>query len=484
METNETRKREQYQAAEQELIKLIEGVERIEEGNLKDLEDKILEGVLKIGKRIMESRMGKVEEPIEMRKEGKCGHKQKVVGYRPKKLLTLFGEIEYKRAYYQCQMKKGEKRQEEKCSQGRAPSDEKWGVNGTRTTPGVQRLISYYCSMLTYEEAAEAFSRVLPLGMSAKQALNLMKPVGKALADEEDKRVNELFDEAMKKHTDDKGQEECEEEKIIERLYIEPDGIMERMRRGSVEMKEEENKRDGDVYREIKVGAVFEAEKGRERSELAPDVFLDTPKEGTLRYVARRTARGGFGRLLYTLAHQGGLKRAKQVVILGDGAIWIWKLADEHFPAAVQIVDLYHAKEHVWEVAHAVFGRSSQQGSIWGEQACTLLCEGKIEDLLTAIGKLPTIAPPPGQAHSVPEQALGYFTTNAERMRYPHFRAQGMHVGSGIVESACKTVVSTRFKRSGMRWTPDGLDAALPLRAAKLSGTYDAFWEHRQCLVA
>ena len=94
------------------------------------------------------------------------------------------------------------------------------------------------------------------------------------------------------------------------------------------------------------------------------------------------------------------------------------------------------------------------------------------------------MAPAEGESRSVPEKAVDYFTSNAERMRYPAFRAQGMHIGSGIAEAACKTVVETRAKRSGMRWTPEGLDAVLPLRAAKLNGTYDQFWQDQSRLVA
>jgi hypothetical protein len=218
-------------------------------------------------------------------------------------------------------------------------------------------------------------------------------------------------------------------------------------------MEEHELKRIGDIYREIKVGATFLAERGRERSELGEGVYIDTPQEGSMRYVARRTAKGGFGPLLSALAEATGLSRAQQVVVLGDGAVWIWKLVAEHFPDAVQIVDLYHAEEHVWEVAHAVYGSHSQQAGIWAKQACTLLSHGKIEELVEAIGKLPTLLPAEGESRSVPEKAVDYFTSNAERMRYPAFRAQGMHIGSGIAEAACKTVVETRAKRSGMRWT-------------------------------
>ncbi len=101
-----------------------------------------------------------------------------------------------------------------------------------------------------------------------------------------------------------------------------------------------------------------------------------------------------------------------------------------------------------------------------------------------AIAALPKIPPEPNESRSVPEKALDYFTTNAERMRYPAFRAQGMHVGSGIVEAACKTVVSTRAKRAGMRWIPEGLDAVLALRTSVLNETYDEFWEQQPRLVA
>jgi hypothetical protein len=178
------------------------------------------------------------------------------------------------------------------------------------------------------------------------------------------------------------------------------------------------------------------------------------------------------------------LLHASQVVVLGDGARWLWRLVEEHFPGAVQIVDLWHAQQHVWEVAHAVFGRGTSQGAAWAKQGCHWLVHGQIEVLVKAITAFPPIAPPAGQSKSVPEQAIGYFSSTAERMRYPAFRAQGMQIGSGIAEAACKSVVSTRTKRSGMRWTPQGLDALLPLRTAVLNGSFDAFWQRRSHALA
>lgn len=460
METNKPGQRERYQEVEKTFVKLVEEIEGIEDGNLKELEQKIYKGVLELGRKILQCRINQSGEKAAAKQMGACGHEQHVVDYRVKQILTMMGKVEFKRAYYQCQreqeQKDGEEEPKQHCS-GRAPADQVWGIEQRRTTPGVQEAVGYLCARLTFEEAAETFSRFLPLKMTARQAQNLMEPVGKALADKEEKVLKALFERATQKHTSVQEQQELLALKSIERLYIETDGIMERLRRGTVEMEEREKQRKGDVYRELKVGVIFEAEQGRERSELAPEVWIDTPKEKSMRYVARRTAKGDFDQLLYGLARQSGLEQAKQVVILGDGAPWIWKLASEHFPEAVQIVDLYHAQEHVWQVARAVYGPQTEAAEVWAKDACDLLVHGNIEELAATIAALPPIAPSPGENRSVPEKAVDYFTTNAERMRYPAFRAQGMHVGSGIAEAACKTVVATRLKRSGMRWTTSRL---------------------------
>jgi hypothetical protein len=223
------------------------------------------------------------------------------------------------------------------------------------------------------------------------------------------------------------------------------------------------------------VGAVFVGEPGRERSELVPGVFVDTP--GPIAYVARRTTAEGFAPQLYALAHRLGVQRAQQVVVLADGAKWIWRVAEEQFPGAVQIVDEYHARQHVWDVARTAFASQPSQRDAWAKTVIEKLTEGQIEAVISAIERLPPLALEPGKSRSLPESEAEYFRTNTERMRYPLFRAQGMHLGSGIAEAACKTVVSTRAKRSGMRWTPEGLDAILALRTAVLNGSFDQCWQ-------
>jgi hypothetical protein len=174
-------------------------------------------------------------------------------------------------------------------------------------------------------------------------------------------------------------------------------------------------------------------------------------------YLARRLSAEEFGPFLYALAHSCGLDRALEVVILGDGAHWIRHVVEHHFPTAVQIVDLYHAREHVWNVANAVHGPGTPQGAAWAKQADDLLSHGKIEELVQLIKQLPLVPEEPEASRSVPQIEADYFRSNAERMRYSPFRAKGMHLGSGEASAACKTVVSARAKRSGMRLPSRGV---------------------------
>lgn len=420
METNERMKKAVRAAIQEELDGFFAQVQDLSEGDLEHLEEQVVKTSQQMGRSLLEgildSRL-REQRPV-ARRQGSCGHRQRLVGERPKQLLSLVGPVTFVRPYYQCL---AVPQAAANCTHGEAPDDAVWGVQQQRTTSGVQREISYLCGRLTFEEAAETLCRHVPLEMSARQALTLMRPVGEALASAEDRQVKSLLAQAKQAHSQPRQEQQPKE---IERLYIELDGVLARLRRGSVPMEQEERHRKGDVYREIKAGAVFRAERGSKRSELVPGVYVDTPAPGSMRYAARRTAKGGFDWLLYQLAVECGLEQAQQVVVLGDGAPWIWNLAAEHFPGAVQIVDLYHAKEHVWAVAHAVFGGATKASTAWATPACSLLEEGQLIDLISAIAALPPIPPEPGQARSIPERAVDYFTTNAERMRYPVFRAE------------------------------------------------------------
>jgi len=167
-----------------------------------------------------------------------------------------------------------------------------------------------------------------------------------------------------------------------------------------------------------------------------------------------------------------GFDQAVRRVVLGDGAPWIWNLADEQFPGAIQIVDLYHAKGHLWDVAKAIYGAGTNLAEQWAKQRRDELDEGKIDDILAALQL---------HAHTNEEarKCLDYIVRNQSRMRYPEFRAQGLCVSSGVVEAGCKLAIGTRLKRAGMHWTVAGADAIIALRCCKLSGRFEDFWERR-----
>ena len=179
-----------------------------------------------------------------------------------------------------------------------------------------------------------------------------------------------------------------------------------------------------------------------------------------------------FVRRLQREAARRGFDRARRKVIMGDGAKWIWSIAAELYPSAIQIVDFFHASEKLWEVAKALFPGDRGNREHWAEARCAELKAGRLEGLLA------TLRAHAGSCEAA-AKCIGYMETNRERMRYHEFRAQGLHIGSGVVEGACKTVVGGRLKQGGMRWTKDGADAVMALRSCILSGRYEDFWEWR-----
>jgi hypothetical protein len=485
MKTNEALKKALVEQITQEVEELFEHLQTTEEGAFQQVEHVVMQSVLSLGRKLLEQVLNAPGETKQAhaRREGACGHRQRLVGQREKTILTVMGKVKVHRPYYHCMGQEKEQKEEScsVCRHGEAPFDAVWGIEQGRTSPGVQKIVSYFGASQTLSEIAEAIGMVLPFSIPARQILHLMQPIGESLRREEEEAVEKMKREATQKRSQET-KERKHQESQRRRWYVELDGVLARIRRGSVEMVKEEKERSGDVYREIKVGAVFEGIPGRKRSELVPGIFVDDA--GPILYVARRTTAEAFGPFLYQLFQSCGIQEQDEVVVLGDGAAWIWHVAQEHFPNAIHIVDLWHAREHVWKVANAVYGRGKQQTTIWAEQACEWVNEGRIEHLIRAIEDLPPIPPEAGASKSVPEIEAKYFRTNIQRMCYPLFRAKGMHLGSGIAEAACKTVVSTRAKRSGMRWTPQGLDAVLALRTAVLNKTYKAFWQQRQHLIA
>jgi len=184
-----------------------------------------------------------------------------------------------------------------------------------------------------------------------------------------------------------------------------------------------------------------------------------------------------FGKRIYREALKRGWSRAKKKVVIGDGAEWIWNLVAEHFLGALQIVDFYHACQHLWEVARRLHPHNEANQKTWMKIHQKLLEKGKIEKLVLSLRSID--ADNPDVAEKIRTEA-DYFARNAERMRYPQFRRQHLFVGSGVIEAGCKTVIGSRLKRSGMFWTVRGANAILALRCCHLNRRFEDYWEGRR----
>ena len=198
--------------------------------------------------------------------------------------------------------------------------------------------------------------------------------------------------------------------------------------------------------------------------------------EGSTTYVGAIETAQEFGRRIYTEAVRRGVQHSQEVVVLGDGAPWIWNLAQEHFPRAIQILDLYHAREYASDMAKAVFGAGTVAARRWWAQRCDEMSTGQVKGVIEA---LKLLQPETDEIQDQIRRAIAYFDTNAERLRYDRFRSRGLFIGSGVVEAGCKTVIGHRLKQSGMHWTVEGANRIIALRCYQLSGRWDDFWEHR-----
>jgi hypothetical protein len=201
--------------------------------------------------------------------------------------------------------------------------------------------------------------------------------------------------------------------------------------------------------------------------------------EDSTTYVGAIQTADEFGLRIYTEAWSRGWDRATVRVVMGDGSHWIWNNADQHFPGAIQIVDLYHAREHLWDLARKLNPADEAAQKRWLMRKLDWLENGKIEKLATALRKLADAEQNSELAKVVCIEAE-YFDGNRDRMRYPEFRKKNLFVGSGVIEAGCKTVIGSRLKQSGMFWTVRGANAIIALRCCLLNGELEDYWTARR----
>ncbi len=226
-----------------------------------------------------------------------------------------------------------------------------------------------------------------------------------------------------------------------DRLYIGIDGTGVPMRGGGT--------------RESKTGIIYETKQVAGKTKVVRAEYL-----ATLERV------DSFGEQVYARAFRRGVENARDVACLGDGASWIWRSFSHHHPAAVQILDYYHASEHLGTVAKAWYGEGTEAAKRWVKARQSDLLSDCVDSVIRSMRSW---IPADDDAREIRRLNLKYFTDNKNRMRYASLAANSYHIGSGLVESACKTVVAMRLKQSGMRWSQGGAEAMLNLRSLLLT---------------
>jgi hypothetical protein len=378
-----------------------------------------------------------------------CGRPARFHQMRPKQLLTVLGPITIERPYYVCPH----------CHAGCSPRDRELDVEAVACSPGVRRMMAVVGSETSFEHSREQLDLLAGIEVPAKAVERHAEAIGVDIEAREQAAIRQAKQLELP--------EVCAP--AVPLLYIEMDGT------GVPVVKAETEGRAGKVEgqpahtREVKLGCVFTQTTTDAEGRPVRD-------EDCTSYVGAIEPAEQFGLRLYTEVWRRGWSRAQKKVVLGDGAVWIWNLADQHFPGAIQIVDLYHARQHLWELSAKLFPGDDKARKRWLAPCLDRLEKGKIEALG---GILSALQPSSEELAKAVRNEAEYFRRNAKRMRYPGFRAQGLFVGSGVVEAGCKTVIGTRLKRSGMFWTVRGANAIVALRCCRLSRRFEDYWADR-----
>jgi hypothetical protein len=362
-----------------------------------------------------------------------CGAHARYRDEQRRCLITRHGELVFLRPYYYCHA----------CQTGFAPFDRTLGLDAGNTTTQVRLWLAQLAALEPFVPAASLLVTLTGVQVSASTVERTAVTIGTALGahHQQQAALHQLG-------------RLPEPELIPKRLYISMDGAMAPLR--------EAWRKDGKAgelalrYGECKTGVVYEAVPG--------------PKgDAGVRckaYVATLEGVERFGPQIGRLAHEHGHHRAKETLVLGDGALWIWQVSARQFPGAIEIVDFYHATQHLYLLANAHFGAESEAGRGW---VAARQAELKADDVRAVLRAIAAWKPKSREQYPLRRTQFRYFRHNAERMRYGTFRKKGYHIGSGVVEAGCRQVVCQRLDEAGMHWREENAEAIVTLRAAFLS---------------
>lgn len=401
--------------------------------DMSTLENGLRAALLKDGCHILE---GLLNQPGALGKHTPSGACHE---HRTKRVQSLLGSFELTRGYYK------------NATERFFPMDGILGLSDSYT-PGLAKVMCRAASTDgSYDDAQETLKIYAGVSVPASQIRRMVQQVGPDIA-EWNRRREETRCEA------------------VPTLYASYDGTGVPMRKSETQGRKGKQPDGSSASREVKLGSVFTSQGVDDKGHPIRD-----PESTT--YVASFERAEMFGSLIRQEALLRGLGLAKRVVVLGDGAHWIWNLARINFPQAKQILDFYHASEHLSTLANALFPANEKKISAALKTWIKWLENDKVLRIAHEAQKL---LPHHGPRRDTAVCEIGYFTGNAERMMYATFKKNGYFIGSGVIEAGCKTVVGKRAKQSGMFWRVYGAQNILNIRCSVISDTYDHYWKARR----
>ncbi len=396
-----------------ELIKAYPGVPGVK--SLSAMEGAVQAVTMAVGQAILGEWLTSQDEKYPSEKVGcECGGQAHYERRREAMTITTQGRVSYRRAYYRCS-----------CGQGRCPLDEALGIHPGQMSDQLMKVAARFGITEGYERSAEALAVTTGVALSPNSVRHACQTRGEQVVDQE---------AALIARSHDLTEQRPHNVPPVECLYASLDGFYAPFEDG---------------YHEVKMGAFWQVN----RQDHATDIHYYLETDGL----------AAFSELVWARAFALGAQTAKQLVFVADGAVWIWHIVAQHFPHAIQIVDWYHASTYLVKVAHAAFGQGTSQAEHWLEYTKSALYNGDLATVVRACRQLTDRAP------KTVSDARHYFAVNRTRLRYAKFRAMGLQIGSGTMESGCKQLGLARLTIAGARWSTPGARLLAKTRAAFLS---------------
>jgi hypothetical protein len=368
-----------------------------------------------------------------------CGGTQRFVSHRPRTLATLMGQATIRRAYYHCPG----------CGASCCPYDGRVGLGPEQMSVGLAKAAALASAVDPFIPAATLLRELTGQRLGDRTVHRVARRAGRAASEAERAA-------ALAMATWSVPVEGIEARPA--RLYVAVDGVMVHR----------------DQWNEAKCVTCYWDLPGAV-ARVGPDgKAAAVPR--VARYAVRFESAEQFKAFVWSLAARCGLGSAVEVVLLGDGAAWIWEqVAPVLGERTVCVTDWFHVMEHVWACGRALHGPETPEATAWVKEREAMLWDGQVLPLLSGLEdqRRQTRSAPKRRALA---ELLTYLRNQGERIEYDRFRAAGYDVGSGRVEAACKHVVANRMKRSGMIWSDEGAQDVLSLRTAYLNGHWDRLW--------